>query len=39
MRTKVLYLIVVLALLFSTAGITFAAPPSESPVENSSVRM
>ena len=27
MRTKVLYLIVVLALLFSTAGITFAAPP------------
>ena len=38
MRTKVLYLIVVLALLFSTAGITFAAPPSESPVENSSVK-
>ena len=34
MRTKVLYLIVVLALLFSTAGITFAAPPSQPPVEN-----
>ena len=30
MRTKVLYLIVVLALLFSTAGITLAAPSSES---------
>ena len=35
MRTKVLYLVVVLALLFSTAGITFAAPPSpQSSVEN-----
>jgi hypothetical protein len=38
MRTKVLYLIAVLALLFSTAGITFAAPPPpESSVEMSSV--
>jgi 2',3'-cyclic-nucleotide 2'-phosphodiesterase (5'-nucleotidase family) len=33
MRTKVLYLIVVLALLFSTAGITFASPPPQSSAE------